>query len=64
MDIFDFHTLLRALSIFLFGMNIMGQTLERRAGNYGAVVPYYIIMGQNIGTCMMAFLLAIASTRM
>jgi phosphate:Na+ symporter len=32
MDIFDILTLFGALSIFLFGMNIMGQALERRAG--------------------------------
>ncbi len=32
MDIFDILTLLGGLSLFLFGMNIMGQFLERRAG--------------------------------
>jgi phosphate:Na+ symporter len=32
MDIFDFLTMLGGLSLFLFGMNIMGQALERRAG--------------------------------
>lgn len=32
MDIFDVLTLLGGLSLFLFGMNIMGQSLERRAG--------------------------------
>ena len=32
MDIFDFLTLIGGLSLFLFGMNIMGQALERRAG--------------------------------
>ena len=32
MDIFDFLTLLGGLCLFLFGMNIMGQALERRAG--------------------------------
>jgi phosphate:Na+ symporter len=32
MDIFDALTLLGGLSLFLFGMNIMGQALERRAG--------------------------------
>lgn len=33
MDIFDALTLVGGLSLFLFGMNIMGQALERRAGN-------------------------------
>ncbi len=32
MDIFDVLTLLGGLSLFLFGMDIMGQSLERRAG--------------------------------
>ena len=32
MDIFDILTLVGGLSLFLFGMNIMGQSLERRAG--------------------------------
>ena len=32
MDIFDVLTLVGGLSLFLFGMNIMGQSLERRAG--------------------------------
>ncbi len=33
MDIFDVLTLVGGLSLFLFGMSIMGQALERRAGN-------------------------------
>ena len=32
MDIFDILTLVGGLALFLFGMNIMGQSLERRAG--------------------------------
>lgn len=32
MNIFDVLTLIGGLSLFLFGMNIMGQALERRAG--------------------------------
>lgn len=32
MDIFDFLSLIGGLSLFLFGMNVMGQALERRAG--------------------------------
>lgn len=33
MDIFHALTMLGGLSLFLFGMNIMGQSLERRAGD-------------------------------
>ena len=33
MDIFDVLTLIGGLCLFLFGMNVMGQALERRAGN-------------------------------
>jgi len=33
MDIFDALSLIGGLCLFLFGMNIMGQYLERRAGN-------------------------------
>jgi len=33
MDIFDILTMIGGLSLFLFGMNLMGQALERRAGN-------------------------------
>lgn len=33
MDIFDVLTMLGGLSLFLFGMNVMGQALERRAGS-------------------------------
>ena len=32
MDIFDLLSLVGGLSLFLFGMNVMGQALERRAG--------------------------------
>ena len=32
MDIFEFLTLIGGLSLFLFGMNLMGQALERSAG--------------------------------
>lgn len=33
MDIFDILSLIGGLSLFLFGMNVMGNALERRAGN-------------------------------
>ena len=32
MDLFDALTLAGGLSLFLFGMSVMGQALERRAG--------------------------------
>ena len=32
LDIFNLLTMLGGLSLFLFGMNVMGQALERRAG--------------------------------
>ena len=33
MDIFDVLTLIGGLCLFLFGMNVMGQALERSAGS-------------------------------
>ena len=33
MDIFDALEMIGGLCLFLFGMNIMGQALERRAGS-------------------------------
>lgn len=33
MDLFDFLSMIGGLCLFLFGMNIMGQALERRAGS-------------------------------
>ena len=33
MDIFDVLTMIGGLSLFLFGMNLMGEALERAAGN-------------------------------
>lgn len=33
MDIFSILNLIGGLSLFLFGMSLMGQALERRAGN-------------------------------
>ena len=33
MTIFDVLTMIGGLCLFLFGMNIMGQALERRAGS-------------------------------
>ena len=33
MDIFNVLTMIGGLCLFIFGMNIMGQALERRAGD-------------------------------
>ena len=33
MDLFDVLSLLGGLALFLFGMNLMGQALEKRAGS-------------------------------
>ena len=33
MDIFNILTMLGGLALFLFGMSLMGQALERRAGS-------------------------------
>ena len=33
MTFFDFLTLIGGLSLFLFGMNLMGDALEKSAGN-------------------------------
>ena len=33
MDLFDILTMIGGLSLFLFGMNLMGESLERAAGN-------------------------------
>ena len=33
MDNFDILTMIGGLCLFLFGMNIMGESLERAAGN-------------------------------
>ena len=34
MNIFDVLSLIGGLALFLFGMNIMGDALEKRAGNH------------------------------
>ena len=33
MDIFNVLSLIGGLALFLFGMNVMGEALEKRAGN-------------------------------
>ena len=39
MDIFDALEMIGGLCLFLFGMNIMGQALERRAGSRLRTTP-------------------------
>lgn len=49
MDIFDVLTMIGGLSLFLFGMNIMGQALERRAGGHLRVLLEKMTNGRLAG---------------
>lgn len=49
MDIFDTLTLVGGLSLFLFGMNVMGQALERRAGGQLRSLLEKLTTGKLIG---------------
>lgn len=49
MDIFDILTLIGGLCLFLFGMNIMGQSLERRAGGKLQSVLGKLTTGKAVG---------------
>lgn len=49
MDIFDFLTMLGGLCLFLFGMNIMGNALERRAGGGLKAVLSKLTTGKTTG---------------
>lgn len=49
MDIFQILTMLGGLSLFLFGMNIMGQALERRAGGGLRTVLGKLTTGKAMG---------------
>ncbi|MEE1244684.1 MAG: Na/Pi cotransporter family protein [Acutalibacteraceae bacterium] len=49
MDIFDFLTMLGGLCLFLFGMNIMGNALERRAGGGLKAVLSKLTTGKTAG---------------
>lgn len=49
MDIFNILTLIGGLCLFLFGMNIMGQSLERRAGGKLQAVLGKLTTGKAVG---------------
>lgn len=57
MDIFDILTLIGGLCLFLFGMNIMGESLERRAGN-----KLQVIIGKLTTNRITGFLTGLAVT--
>ena len=57
MDLFDVLTMIGGLSLFLFGMNIMGSALERRAGS-----SLRTILGKLTTNRMLGFLTGLAVT--
>lgn len=57
MDLFDLLEMIGGLSLFLFGMNVMGQALERRAGN-----SLRTILGKLTNNKFLGFLTGIAVT--
>ena len=57
MSIFDVLTLLGGLCLFLFGMNVMGDSLERRAGN-----GLRILLGRLTSNKMAGFLTGLGVT--
>ena len=57
MDIFDILTMIGGLSLFLFGMNLMGEALERRAGD-----SLRTILGKLTSKKMVGFLTGLAVT--
>ena len=57
MDIFDVLTMIGGLSLFLFGMNIMGEALERAAGN-----SLRSLLGKLTTNRMLGFLTGLAVT--
>ena len=57
MDIFDIFTMIGGLCLFLFGMNIMGDALERRAGN-----GLRTLLGRMTSNRILGFLTGIAVT--
>ena len=57
MDIFDVLTMIGGLSLFLFGMNVMGSALERRAG-----AGLRTILGKLTTSRMLGFLTGLAVT--
>ena len=57
MDFFDILTMIGGLSLFLFGMNVMGQALERRAGS-----GLRTLLGKLTTNRMLGFLTGLAVT--
>ena len=57
MDIFNVLTMLGGLCLFLFGMNLMGQALERRAGG-----SLRSLLGKMTGKVAMGFLTGLGVT--
>ena len=57
MDIFDILTMIGGLCLFMFGMHVMGEALERRAGN-----SLRTILGKLTANKAMAFLTGLAVT--
>ena len=57
MDFFDILTMLGGLCLFLFGMNVMGDSLERRAGN-----SLRTILGKLTTNKMLGFLTGLVVT--
>ena len=57
MDIFDILTMIGGLCLFLFGMNIMGESLERRAGS-----SLRTLLGKLTSNRMLGFLTGLAVT--
>ena len=57
MDIFDILTMIGGLCLFLFGMNIMGEALERAAGN-----SLRTLLGKLTTKRMLGFLTGMAVT--
>ena len=57
MDIFNILTMIGGLSLFLFGMNIMGESLERRAGS-----SLRALLGKLTTNRMLGFLTGLAVT--
>ena len=57
MDLFDILTMIGGLCLFLFGMNIMGEALERRAGS-----SLRLLLGKLTTNRMLGFLTGMAVT--
>ena len=57
MDIFNVLTMIGGLCLFLFGMNLMGDALERRAGS-----SLRVLLGKLTTNRMLGFLTGLAVT--